>query len=178
MPISMTNTPEVIDLLIEARWVATVESDTVLKNHAVAIDKGRITHHIIPLLGSCIVRDLSPQDVTKLFRDVKAGKTAADVKTGIRGRAVVTGGPATAKRVVGLLQGILSFAVAEGIIEKNPAHGISLPSDAKRKVADVPEKLAALGQARGTAQEPFVIDDDDDDDAAVDLNADSKAGAR
>ena len=38
----MTNTPEVIDLLIEARWVATVESDTVLKNHAVAIDKGRI----------------------------------------------------------------------------------------------------------------------------------------
>ena len=39
-------------------------------------------------------------------------------------------------------------------------------------------ELAALGQARGTAQEPFVIDDDDDDDAAVDLNADSKAGAR
>ena len=38
----MTNTPEVIDLLIEARWVATVESDTVLKNHAVAIDKGCI----------------------------------------------------------------------------------------------------------------------------------------
>ena len=43
-------------------------------------------------------------------------------------------------------------------------------------------ELAALGQTRGgTAQEPFVIDDDDDDDAdgaAVDLNADSKAGAR
>ena len=38
----MTTTPEVIDLLIEARWVATVESDTVLKNHAVAINKGRI----------------------------------------------------------------------------------------------------------------------------------------
>ena len=38
----MTTPPEVIDLLIEARWVATVESGTVLKNHAVAIDKGRI----------------------------------------------------------------------------------------------------------------------------------------
>ena len=38
----MTTTPEIIDLLIEARWVATVESETVLKNHAVAIDKGRI----------------------------------------------------------------------------------------------------------------------------------------
>ena len=123
------------------------------RNSTLAIDKGRITHHIIPLLGSCIVRDLKPQDVTKLFRDVKAGKTAADVKTGIRGRAIVTGGPATAKRVVGLLQGILSFAVAEGIIEKNPAHGISLPSDAKRKVADVPEKLAALGQAIRAARD-------------------------
>lgn len=38
----MTTTPEVIDLLIEARWIATVESDAVLKNHAVAIDKGQI----------------------------------------------------------------------------------------------------------------------------------------
>ncbi len=38
----MTTTPEPIDLLIEARWIATVEPDAVLKNHAVAIDKGRI----------------------------------------------------------------------------------------------------------------------------------------
>ena len=32
MPISMTPTPETIDLLIEARWIATVESDETRNN--------------------------------------------------------------------------------------------------------------------------------------------------
>ncbi len=38
----MTPTREKIDLLIEARWIATVDTDNVLKNHAVAVDKGII----------------------------------------------------------------------------------------------------------------------------------------
>jgi len=38
----MTTTPEVIDLLIEARWIAAVDPDVVHKNHAVAVNKGRI----------------------------------------------------------------------------------------------------------------------------------------
>ncbi len=38
----MTTTPKIIDLLIEARWIATVDQPDVLKNHAVAIDQGRI----------------------------------------------------------------------------------------------------------------------------------------
>ena len=38
----MTTTPQIIDLLIDARWIATVESDLVLTNHAVAVDNGRI----------------------------------------------------------------------------------------------------------------------------------------
>ena len=39
----MTTPHEKIDLLIEARWIAPVEPDTVLKNHAVAIHQGQIT---------------------------------------------------------------------------------------------------------------------------------------
>jgi 5-methylthioadenosine/S-adenosylhomocysteine deaminase len=42
MPFSMTPTPEVIDLLIESRWIAAVDPDIVLKNHAVAVHNGRI----------------------------------------------------------------------------------------------------------------------------------------
>lgn len=42
MPISMTPTPENIDLLIEARWIATVDTNQVLKNHAVAVNNGII----------------------------------------------------------------------------------------------------------------------------------------
>ena len=38
----MTTTPEPIDLLIEARWIAAVDPDVVLKNHAVAVNDGRI----------------------------------------------------------------------------------------------------------------------------------------
>lgn len=42
MPFSMTTTPESIDLLIESRWIAAVDPDVVLSNHAVAIRDGRI----------------------------------------------------------------------------------------------------------------------------------------
>lgn len=35
-------TPQAIDLLIEARWIAAVDPDIVLKNHAVAVHQGRI----------------------------------------------------------------------------------------------------------------------------------------
>jgi len=38
----MTFTPEAIDLLIEARWIAQVEPDNVLENHALAVKDGRI----------------------------------------------------------------------------------------------------------------------------------------
>lgn len=38
----MTSTPEQIDLLIEARWIAAVDPDVVHKNHAVAVRNGRI----------------------------------------------------------------------------------------------------------------------------------------
>lgn len=38
----MTTTPEKIDLLIEPRWIATVDSDNTLSNHAVAVHQDRI----------------------------------------------------------------------------------------------------------------------------------------
>ncbi|MCE1239463.1 MAG: TRZ/ATZ family hydrolase [Azonexaceae bacterium] len=38
----MQHTPQAIDLLIEARWIATVDTGEVLKNHAVAVDRDKI----------------------------------------------------------------------------------------------------------------------------------------
>ena len=84
-------------------------------------DKGRIERHIIPLLGRRTVRDLTAIDVRRFMQDVISGKSAADVKTRKRGRAIVTGGPGTASRTLGLLGGILSYAVAEGYRADNPA---------------------------------------------------------
>jgi len=38
----MTPTPEIIDLLIDARWIAAVDPDVVFKNHSVGVHEGRI----------------------------------------------------------------------------------------------------------------------------------------
>ena len=46
-------------------------------------------------------------------------KTATDEKTKKFGRAQVTGGKGTATRTVGLLGGILNFAVDRGFITMN-----------------------------------------------------------
>jgi 5-methylthioadenosine/S-adenosylhomocysteine deaminase len=61
-PFSMTTTPESIDLLIEARWIAAVEPDVVYHNHAVAIDQGRILA-VLPQ-GEARTRYLAAQRVT------------------------------------------------------------------------------------------------------------------
>jgi hypothetical protein len=67
------------------------------------VDRGRIERHILPLLGGRRIRDLSAPDISRFMRDVAAGKTANDIKTGLRGRAIIEGGSGTAARTVGLL---------------------------------------------------------------------------
>jgi integrase len=111
------------------------------------IDRGRITRHILPLLGNRAVRDLTTPDVVRFMRSVAAGKTAANVKTGFRGRAIVKGGRGTATRTVGLLGGILSFAVAEGVISMNPARAVKRPGDERREIRLSVEQYTELGQA-------------------------------
>ena len=97
-------------------------------------DRGRIARHIVPLLGNKRVRDLAAADINKFIRDVTDGKTAVVEKTANkRGKAVVEGGSGTAARTAGLLGGILTFAVSEGIIETNPARGVRRPAGQRRK---------------------------------------------
>jgi len=113
-----------------------------------ATDRGRIARHILPLIGSAHVCELKRADIQRLFGDIKAGRTAISEKTiNLRGRSIVTGGEGTAKRTVGLLSGMLSFAIEQGLIESNPAHGIRLPRDKKRTITDVNAKYSALGRA-------------------------------
>lgn len=47
----MHKTPEAIDLLIEARWIAPVDNPELLKNHAVAVHGGRILA-VLPALDA------------------------------------------------------------------------------------------------------------------------------
>ena len=111
------------------------------------IDRGRIERHILPLLGNRRVRDLTTPDIVRFMRDVTAGKTANDIKTGFRGRAIVEGGAGTASRTVGLLGGILSYAVSEGIIAINPARGVKRPADNRREIRLTADQYFALANA-------------------------------
>ncbi|AGH51412.1 tyrosine-type recombinase/integrase [Sphingobium scionense] len=96
-------------------------------------DKGRILRHIVPLIGTRRVKDLTKADVTKVLKDVMAGKTRRNVKTkNLRGRSIVKGGAGTANRTVGLLGGILTYAKDAGIIDVNPAAGVKKPKDQVR----------------------------------------------
>ncbi len=92
-------------------------------------DTGRINRHIIPLIGKRTVKDFTRIDAGKFQRDVIAGKSAADIKTKLRGRAIVTGGKGTAARTMGLLGAIFSYAVSEGYRSDNPCNGIVRPKD-------------------------------------------------
>lgn len=122
------------------------------KLSTLSVDRGRIERHILPLLGHRLVQDLRTPDIARFMRDVAAGKTAANVKTGLRGRAIVSGGKGTASRTVGLLGGILSFAVSEGIVEQNVARGVQRPADGRRVVRLNQEGFRQLGAAISAAE--------------------------
>jgi len=111
------------------------------------VDRGRITRHILPLLGNRRVRDLTSPDINRFMQAVASGRTADDVKTGLRGRAIVKGGWTAATRAVGLLGGVLTFAVSEGVISTNPARGVKRPADQRRDVRPSVKQYAQLGQA-------------------------------
>ena len=104
------------------------------KPSTISVDKGRIARHIIPLLGSNLVKDISTDDVEIFMTAIASGKTAADVKTGVKGgRAIVRGGKGTASRTVGLLGGIFTFAIRKGYVNFNPVRGVKKPKDGQRK---------------------------------------------
>jgi len=100
------------------------------KASSLYVDRGRINRHILPLLGSKRVPDLKAADINRFMADVASGKTSTVQKTrNKRGKSIVKGGLGTAARTVGLLGGMLTYALEQGIIEKNPVHGIRKPAD-------------------------------------------------
>src|SRR6202023_979434 len=91
----------------------------------VAIDEGRISRHIVPLIGTIPVRDLRRAEVQRMVDAIASGKTAGVFKGKTRGRAVVTGGTGTAARVVELLGGIYSCGERREVVPgPNPVRGV------------------------------------------------------
>jgi integrase len=132
-----------------------LENPPPKKTSTLAVDKGRIARHIVPLLGSKPVREVAPGDVRRFMSAVAAGKTKADVKTGKRGRAIVKGGKGTATRTVGLLGGIFSYAVTEGYRDDNPVRGIKRYPDHKAERFLSSTELKGLGDVLSAAEKAW-----------------------
>lgn len=77
---------------------------------------------------------------------VAEGRTAADIQTGPRGRAIVKGGEGTATRCMGLLGAIFAFAVERGYREDNPVYGVKKYTEQRRERFLSGEELARLGE--------------------------------
>jgi integrase len=91
------------------------------------------TAYILPLLGRKVTKVLTQADIARFQADVAAGKTAADIKTGKRGRAIVEGGKGTAARSLAVLGAMLQFGVGHGILPINPAKGVKLLHGEKKE---------------------------------------------
>jgi integrase len=115
-----------------------------------AVDEGRIARHIVPLIGHHVATSLAGRAdiLQRMHDDIAGGKTAATVKTGKRGLARVTGGATAAKRAVGLLGGIWTWAARRKMVAGvNPARGVVTEADATRDSFLDDKALAALGAA-------------------------------
>lgn len=124
-----------------------VEGCETKKPSTLTSDRGRIERHIKPLLGKKRVGEITRTDVEKFMRDVANGKTAADEKTKRYGRAIVEGGKGTATRTVGLLGGIMTFAVSRQFRADNPVRGVKRYADKKGETFLSSTELGRVGGA-------------------------------
>jgi integrase len=122
------------------------------KASTIATDRGRIERHIKPLLGRKRIGEITRTDVEKFMRDVANGKTATDEKTKKRGRAIVEGGKGAATRTVGLLGGIMSFAVSRQLRADNPVRGVKRYADKKGETFLSSSELGRVGSALAGAE--------------------------
>jgi len=86
----------------------------------------RLRNHVVPLLGNKRIGKINAGDIEKFVRDVAAGKTRKDEKTGLRTRIIVRGGEGAARKVVRDLSAVFNFAIRRELMESNPVMRASI----------------------------------------------------
>jgi integrase len=89
-------------------------------------DRGRIKHHLRPLLGKLRADRVVRADVERMRNSVAAGKTAEKVRDGDKRRpgSIATGGKGAAAQCVALVSTIFVFAIERSSCTGNPARGV------------------------------------------------------
>lgn len=107
----------------------------------------RLRHHVVPLLGRKKISEVRVADVEQFMRDVKAGKTAKDEKTGPRVRVIVKGGAGAATKGVRDLSAVFAFAIRQELVTSNPCAPVKKPADGKRLRYLTLDEVTRLGAA-------------------------------
>lgn len=125
------------------------EGATHKKPSTLKADRGRITHHIKPLLGKKPVEKLTRADIERMMIDVKTGRTASSPPTDSKRPpgSLPTGGTGVAAQCVALASTLLGFAVARGLRSDNPARGIKKPPVRKMERFLSDQEIARLAFA-------------------------------
>jgi len=128
------------------------EGVRVKKASTIEMDRSRIERHVKPLLGRHRLKSISRPDIELFLMDIAEGKTAANVKTRVRGRAIVKGGRGVANRVQEMLGAIFQFALDRGLRPDNPVRGIKKNKPRKFERFLSNEEMVRLGEALRGAQ--------------------------
>lgn len=148
--------PTVSELL--ARYLAEGPVDKPRKKASSwRMDAIQVRRHIEPLLGNRIAERLTTADVARFQSDVSAGKTATVESTRSRGKAVVKGGAAAARRSLAVLSAALAWAVRRGLLKVNPATGAQPLPAGKRERFLSDREVGALADALATLEEERAI---------------------
>lgn len=108
----------------------------------------RLRHHIVPLIGSKRVSEITVGAVNDVIRRISLKETKKDAKSSKkRGRIKVRGGPGAARKVISDLSIIMAYAVEKQIIPVNPVIGSRKPAPGKRHTFLTLEQVTALAAA-------------------------------
>jgi site-specific recombinase XerD len=125
------------------------EGATHKKPSTLKADRGRITHHIKPLLGQKLVAKITRADIERMMIDVKTGSRASPPPKDSKRPpgSLPTGGAGVAAQCVALVSTLLTFAIARALRSDNPAKGIKKPPVRKMERFLSEEEIGRLAEA-------------------------------
>jgi integrase len=122
----------------------------------------RLRHHVVPLLGKKRITEVTEGDIEAFARAVAKGKTAKDVKAGLRTRIIVRGGEGAARKVVRDLSAVFSFAKRRRLVSANPVTSAGVRKTDNRRerylsMDEVQRLGAALDELEAEGANPKAI---------------------
>lgn len=122
------------------------------KPRQVEWDIARLRAHVVPVLGSRRLSELTDKDLNRLKTAISTGKTAKTEKLGPRAVRRVTGGDGVANGTLRVLRSALGWAVKQGMIQDNPAERVVIAASKPRQTYLKAPEMAALGKALNAAE--------------------------